>query len=395
MKSQRFSKYPRITPAAQDRVPWKKIFWGAWNIFAFSAAFAVLFNAFYADGIELKYKPKKTHLGVVYSSAAVPTYPGLGSGNPAPLPNNPAPAIMPNQGDSFPRLSLIGAKDRFDKKTCIFLDARKPEEYQAGHIPGALNFYGNEPDRYAPIVMPQLFNKNWEIITYCHGGDCDLSLQVAKTLSEAGYSRVEIFEGGWPEWKNAGYPISTGDTPGEIPVQVKHHPLTVDETLNDRVLCALSLLMILVWVSAKKEFMKFPRLHPETAASTLLRLACGFLLAGASLDKLGDAAGFSDFMKECYYFTPDTLRPLAAVVIPWLEFFTGLCLKPFDDDVPRILLAGIEGDGPRCGGVPDTGLVAQAILQFAEEVARFRVVVAQRFGIQREEKRVIEAKARG
>jgi uncharacterized membrane protein YphA (DoxX/SURF4 family) len=102
--------------------------------------------------------------------------------------------------------------------------------------------------------------------------------------------------------------------------------VNIDQILNDKVLCALSLLLILVWGAAKKGVIKIPKVDPETAAVTLLRVACGFLLAGASLDKLGDAAGFSNFMKECYSFTPDTLRPLGAVVIPWLEFFTGLCL---------------------------------------------------------------------
>jgi rhodanese-related sulfurtransferase len=110
-------------------------------------------------------------------------------------------------------LSIIGVKDRFDKNNCMFLDARKPEDYQAGHIPGALNFYGNELDHYAPTVLPQLPDKNKEIIAYCEGGDCDLSLQVAHFLAETGYRRVVIFEGGWPDWKKAGYPTHEGDMP--------------------------------------------------------------------------------------------------------------------------------------------------------------------------------------
>jgi len=93
------------------------------------------------------------------------------------------------------------------------LDARKPEEYKEGHISGALNFYGNELDQFAPSVIPQIPNKNKEIVAYCHGGDCDLSLLVAKSLIETGYTHVEIFTGGWPEWKKAGYPITLGANP--------------------------------------------------------------------------------------------------------------------------------------------------------------------------------------
>ncbi|HET9870114.1 MAG TPA: MauE/DoxX family redox-associated membrane protein [bacterium] len=58
---------------------------------------------------------------------------------------------------------------------------------------------------------------------------------------------------------------------------------------------------------------------------TLARLASGFILVLASLDKLGGAEKFSK-MVENYHALPADLVPLAAVVIPWLEFFTGLCL---------------------------------------------------------------------
>ncbi len=102
--------------------------------------------------------------------------------------------------------------------------------------------------------------------------------------------------------------------------------MKTDELLNDKVLCALSLFLVLVWAGAWRRLYTLPRLDTETAAATLLRIACGFLLAGASLDKLGDAGAFLGLIKECYFYVPAPLQPLAAVVIPWLEFFTGLCL---------------------------------------------------------------------
>jgi uncharacterized membrane protein YphA (DoxX/SURF4 family) len=59
--------------------------------------------------------------------------------------------------------------------------------------------------------------------------------------------------------------------------------------------------------------------------TALLRIVCGGILVYASLDKLGDPAKFSKFV-ENFNVLPLALVPLAAVVIPWLEFFTGLCL---------------------------------------------------------------------
>ncbi len=62
-----------------------------------------------------------------------------------------------------------------------------------------------------------------------------------------------------------------------------------------------------------------------TILTALLRVVCGGILVYASLDKLGDPAKFSKFV-ENFHVLPMNLVPLAAVVIPWLEFFTGLCL---------------------------------------------------------------------
>ena len=186
----------------------------AWGLFVFSAMFAVLFNLFYAYGIELKPAPeKKTSVqemakGSPTPSADLPGWKKTSKDRPAKK-NTPPPSI----GDGFPRLSINGVKDRFEKGDCVFLDARKPEEYAEGHIPGALNLYANELEKYIPLVVPQLPDRNKQIVAYCHGGDCDLSLQAAKALKEAGYDHVVIFEGGWPDWKKSGLPIHTGVTP--------------------------------------------------------------------------------------------------------------------------------------------------------------------------------------
>ena len=182
----------------------------AWDLFVFSSFLAVIFNAFYVGGIELKFVPKIFH-NTFHSTP--PSYPGLGKPTPSPKHPSKTPVTIPPATDSFQRLSSQGVYDRFEKKTAVIIDARKAEEYQEGHIPGALNLYGEELDKDAPNVLPYLADKQQEIIVYCHGGDCDLSLMVAKALAGNGYGRVEIFGDGWPAWKKAGYPIQTGATP--------------------------------------------------------------------------------------------------------------------------------------------------------------------------------------
>ncbi len=209
MKLSRYSADSKTILKIPSLLFFRQVIRQAWGIFIFSAISGVLFNAFYADGIELKFKP-------IPKTGFHPSAPISISGFDSNVPQETlrvTPTPIPAASDNIIRLSLAGAKDRFDKKNCVFLDARKPEEYGDGHISGALNFYGNELDQFAPSVIPQIPDKNKEIIAYCHGGDCDLSLLVAKSLVETGYKHVEIFVGGWPEWKKAGYPLTFGENP--------------------------------------------------------------------------------------------------------------------------------------------------------------------------------------
>lgn len=192
-------------------VPWKQSLREAWGLFVFAAFFAVLFNAFYAEGISLKVElPKNHHLqDLLKNNPAAPPGWKNTAGNPSKTTSAPAHLEL----DQIPRLSLVGAKSRFDQKSAVFLDARSPEEYAQGHIPGALDFYADDFEKFAPQVLPQLKDKRQELIAYCHGSSCELSLELGKALMEQGYTNVKVFFGGWPEWKKANYPINTGEQP--------------------------------------------------------------------------------------------------------------------------------------------------------------------------------------
>lgn len=188
---------------------WPKALSEAWALFVFAAFFAVLFNAFYPYGISLKVEaPKSHHLQDFLKTLKHASYPGWKDTS-----SKSAAPVQDLELDQIPRVSLVGVKERFDRKSAVLLDARSPDEYKEGHIPGAINFYAEDMDKFAPLVMPQLPNKAQEIITYCHGSSCDLSLHLAKSLIEQGYTNVKVFFGGWPEWKKSGYPIQTGSQP--------------------------------------------------------------------------------------------------------------------------------------------------------------------------------------
>lgn len=97
----------------------------------------------------------------------------------------------------------------------VFVDARSPEEYAKGHIPGAVLVYHYAVDRYLPDVLPTL-RQAGHIVVYCNGGDCEDSAALANVLifdEGLDYESVCVYEGGIVEWKELGRPVQTGPQP--------------------------------------------------------------------------------------------------------------------------------------------------------------------------------------
>ncbi len=93
---------------------------------------------------------------------------------------------------------------RADDADVIVLDVRPPEEYEAGHIPGAISMPLGEL-RGGLSSLPQ----EAEIVAYCRGAYCVLAPQALKLLRRHGF-RARRFEEGLPEWRQAGLPIAVG-----------------------------------------------------------------------------------------------------------------------------------------------------------------------------------------
>ena len=91
----------------------------------------------------------------------------------------------------------------------MVLDVRPPEEFAAGHVPGAVNIPLKELKQQLER-MP----RDKEIVAYCRGPYCVLAFEAVARLRKSGY-RARRLEDGYPEWKLAGLPVeSSPDTPG-------------------------------------------------------------------------------------------------------------------------------------------------------------------------------------
>jgi glyoxylase-like metal-dependent hydrolase (beta-lactamase superfamily II)/rhodanese-related sulfurtransferase len=88
----------------------------------------------------------------------------------------------------------------------VLLDVREPEEYQTGHVPGAVNL----PQADLATRMGEL-PRDREMLVICQGGM--RSFRCSQFLRQAGFERVTNVTGGTSAWSAAGNPLVTGEAP--------------------------------------------------------------------------------------------------------------------------------------------------------------------------------------
>lgn len=106
----------------------------------------------------------------------------------------PAPTATPVV--EYKKISAADAKTRMDSgDEIIILDVRTKEEYDAGHIAGAILIPNETIIDKQPELLPEL---DAEILVYCRSGN--RSAQAANKLIAIGYTNVVDFGGiiDWP-----------------------------------------------------------------------------------------------------------------------------------------------------------------------------------------------------
>ena len=107
-------------------------------------------------------------------------------------PNTPAPR---RANQKYLTLTPEEAKARLDEaEDVILLDVRTQEEFDGGHIPGAVCL----PNEDISADLPLPFDKDAEILVYCRSGR--RSAEAAEKLADMGYENVADFGGiiDWP-----------------------------------------------------------------------------------------------------------------------------------------------------------------------------------------------------
>lgn len=97
---------------------------------------------------------------------------------------------------SYRQISQAEAKEMMDTQEVIILDVREQDEYDSGHIPGAVLLpVGAIDEDTAVAVIPA---KDATVLVYCRSGN--RSKTASSALAELGYTNVYEFGGikTWP-----------------------------------------------------------------------------------------------------------------------------------------------------------------------------------------------------
>ena len=97
---------------------------------------------------------------------------------------------------SYQQISQEEAKEMMDTQEVIILDVREQDEYDSGHIPGAVLLpVGTINDETASAVIPE---KDDTVLVYCRSGNRSKTASAA--LAGLGYTNIYEFGGinTWP-----------------------------------------------------------------------------------------------------------------------------------------------------------------------------------------------------
>ena len=86
-------------------------------------------------------------------------------------------------------------------ESVMWVDARPDAQFQAGHIPNAVQLNEDRWDELLPQLLGT-WSPDRKVIVYCSSQSCAASHEVAKRLREnAGLKDVYVLKGGWETWQ--------------------------------------------------------------------------------------------------------------------------------------------------------------------------------------------------
>jgi rhodanese-related sulfurtransferase/DNA-binding transcriptional ArsR family regulator len=96
--------------------------------------------------------------------------------------------------------------ERARSRDVVVVDVRPHEEFEAGHIRGALSIPLSVLEKHLSEIPTQR-----DVVAYCRGPYCVLAAEAVRMLRRRGYRAFRLLEG-YPEWRDGGLPVEVGST---------------------------------------------------------------------------------------------------------------------------------------------------------------------------------------
>jgi rhodanese-related sulfurtransferase len=129
----------------------------------------------------------------------------------APHVNAPSESAVPLPS-GLTEISVAEARRALEEGTALFLDARSPDLFEEGHIPGAYNMPPDKFDDDFPSLA-DLIEAAGTIVVYCDSPSCSDSIQVAERLLEYGFENTRVLTASWEGWLESNGPVESEEGP--------------------------------------------------------------------------------------------------------------------------------------------------------------------------------------
>ncbi len=210
---------------------WKSLFKDVGSILLLAAVLSITYNLVIPKGIPLIHTEVKREAApdsLLFSSPKQDTMPVVQRGDsliqqesspsPATAPAQPLPKTEHRKDSSSTTAQTDHPKPQgvkiitfeqfqrlFEEKQALIIDAREPDEYKVGHVPGAINIPYLSVDDHFPELAA--IPRDRLIVIYCNNLMCPLGGWLADFMVQMDFTRLFLFEEGWDYWEREDMPV--------------------------------------------------------------------------------------------------------------------------------------------------------------------------------------------
>ncbi|MBI3195688.1 MAG: rhodanese-like domain-containing protein [Ignavibacteriae bacterium] len=116
--------------------------------------------------------------------------------------------VQPKPKESWKGIKIISVEQFAQlvrERQTLILDAREPDEFNKGRVPGSKNIPYLQVDNYFEQLA--MFPRDTTVAIYCNNLMCPLGRGLAEFMEQLEFKRLLLFEEGWDRWEREEMPV--------------------------------------------------------------------------------------------------------------------------------------------------------------------------------------------